>query len=213
MVWKDVASPLKEEGLGIKRIREWNQAAIAKYLWKLVQSDPTSSWAKWARANLLRGRSLWDISTPSDCSWTWRKLLSLRDRFRSHARWVVGNGRNTLLWFDNWLPIGPIINAMGEHILFEIGLTRYATVADIIRNGHWRWPWTASEDLCTIKQVIFGQSPPRSNEADAVIWVPDKVGKFSIKSAWDCFRYHKELVGILWCGTWVEYPKLRFVYG
>ena len=75
VAWKEVAAPLKEGGLGIKRIREWNEAAMAKILWMLLQPDPTSTWAKWARANLIRGRSFWDIPIPGDCSWTWRQLL------------------------------------------------------------------------------------------------------------------------------------------
>ena len=72
-----MVSPLKEGGLGIKKLSDWNNAAMAKYLWKLSQHDSDSSWAKWASVNLIKGRSIWDIPIPSDGSWTWRKILSL----------------------------------------------------------------------------------------------------------------------------------------
>ena len=98
------------------------------------------------------------------------------------------------LWFDYWLPIGPIHSIFGDHIIEATGLHRNATVAAIIRHGQWRWPWTSSAELQGLKQLIFDQPQPRSVEQDAVIWCPDNAGKFSIKSAWDSIRTHKEMV-------------------
>ena len=140
VAWKDIACPLHEGGLRIKRIGEWNEAAMSKHLWHLTQPTPPSHWAKWARANLIRGRSLWDFPIPNDCPWTWRKLLSLRDKFRPFIRSSVGNGFQTFLWFDYWLPMGPIVPNMGDNMIFESGLPRNAIVSTLIRNSQWRWP-------------------------------------------------------------------------
>ena len=122
VAWKDVACPLMEGGLGVKRISDWNFAVLAKYLWKVLQPVPTSSWAKWARANLIRGRSIWDIPIPSDCSWTWQKIIVLREKFRAYSKCSMGNGKNIHLWFDNWLSIGPIAQLMGDQPIYETGL-------------------------------------------------------------------------------------------
>ena len=81
VVWEDVTLPLEEGGLGIKKLHEWNVAAMGKHIWQLCLSSHTSSWASWSRANLLKGRSLWEISIPNDSSWTWRKILRLRPVF------------------------------------------------------------------------------------------------------------------------------------
>ena len=81
MAWEEVTLPLEEGGLGIKKLHEWNVAAMGKHLWQLCLASPTSSWTSWARANLLKGRSLWEVSIPNDSTWTWRKILRLRTVF------------------------------------------------------------------------------------------------------------------------------------
>ena len=70
-----ISLPTNEGGLGLKKLIEWNVAAMSKHLWDLSHPLATSSWATWARADLLRGRSLWDVSIPTSSSWTWRKVL------------------------------------------------------------------------------------------------------------------------------------------
>ena len=60
VAWEDISCPLKEGGLGIKKLHEWNVASMSKHLWHLSQPVLFSNWAAWARANLLKGRSLWE---------------------------------------------------------------------------------------------------------------------------------------------------------
>ena len=114
VAWSKVTKPLAEGGLGIKRLTEWNKAAISKLIWQILQPRPTSSWAIWAKANLLKGRSFWDVSVPQDCSWTWRKVLSLRHLLRPYFRSVVGNGSEVFLWYDFWLPLGALQTTFGD---------------------------------------------------------------------------------------------------
>ena len=45
VAWKEVTSPLKEGGLGIKKLSEWNKAAMAKHIWNIWNHSTTSSWA------------------------------------------------------------------------------------------------------------------------------------------------------------------------
>ena len=132
--WRTITCPLREGGLGIKSICEWNSAAMVKHLWKLIQPEDTSLWAKWVRENLLKDRSIWHISAPQDSSWTWHKILSLRDKFKDCAKYQVGNGQLVFLWYDYWLPCGPLIN-LGELIYPVFELHKNAKVAVIIRHG------------------------------------------------------------------------------
>ena len=122
VAWEDLSLPLDEGGLGIKKLHDWNIAAMGKHLWKLIQPAPTSSWALWARANLLKGRSLWEISIPSNSSWTWWKVLKLRPTFRPLFKVLVGDGRSTSLWFDDWMPQGPIYTTMGDRVIYDSGI-------------------------------------------------------------------------------------------
>ena len=168
VAWRNVAKPLSEGGLGIKRLSEWNTAAITKLMWQLLQPRTTSVWAIWVKANLLKGRSFWDVPVPQDCSWTWRKVLSLRNQFRPYFRSVLGNGREVFLWFDYWLPMGPLQSTFGNDQIEESGLHRNTKVSAIIRNGQWNWPWSSSEDLCTIRRAIRDQPIPSGGELDTI---------------------------------------------
>ena len=113
---------------------------MAKHNWCLCQPLPLSTWAIWANINLLCHKPLWDAHVPSACSWSWRKLLNLRDLVHSNFHHVIGNGRDTFLWFDYWLPIGPIYSLYGDIIIYDSGLPRYARVSSSLReplgDGH-----------------------------------------------------------------------------
>ena len=194
VAWKDVSKPMKEGGLGIRNLNEWNQAAIAKLIWKI--QDPTSSsiWTHWVQANMLKGRSLWEISTPADCTGTWRKILAYRQNFRENIKSIIGDGKKVFLWYDNWLPSGPIQNTIGDDLIAESGLSKKAKVAQILRQRQWRWPWSRTPGFRLIKQTLRSFHVPDGNTQDSIVWKPDNKGKFSIASAWNSIRIRGELV-------------------
>ena len=37
-----------------------------------------------------------------DASWTWRKLLKLRNVIRPFIHYVIGSGASVFIWHDNW---------------------------------------------------------------------------------------------------------------
>ena len=90
--------------------------------------------------------------------------------------------------------MGPLQSILGDHIIAETGLSRYAAVTSIIRNGSWQWPWTNNEALRVIKENLSLQQPPDSGEQDVVRWEPDRSGIFSIRSAWKSIRSRSEPV-------------------
>ena len=186
--WEDLACPKEEGGLGIPRLEDWNIALLGKQLWSLLQPSPSSSWAAWARANLLRGRSLWDIPIPATCSWSWRKILQLRPLLRPHIKHIIGDGRSTWLWLDNWLPFGPIQSLMGDRVIYDSGLSRNAKVCAIIHSNNWRWPVSNSPELLTLKASIPPQFHPDDSKDDAVLWTLSPSGTYTSKSAWNLVR-------------------------
>ena len=114
---------------------------------------PTSSWAIWAKLNLLHGKPLWDVNIPSNASWTWTKLLNLHESFRPHLQ-TIGDGRDTFLWFDYWQPLGPIHALYGDRVIYDSGLPRYVQVSSIIAEEQWHWLIANSPDLLLLKSFI-----------------------------------------------------------
>ncbi|XP_031265367.1 uncharacterized protein LOC116123775 [Pistacia vera] len=103
VAWSSVCYPLREDGLGIKRIQDWNRAAILKHVWRLL-NDRSSVWSSWARLVLLHGQSFWHIRVTSGASWAWRKILLSKVWCQGLIVTCIGDGRDTMLWRDYWLP-------------------------------------------------------------------------------------------------------------
>ena len=159
-----------------------NKALMARYIWAVCQPSSSSIWVNWVKHYLIREHSFWELSTPSVCSWTWRKLLSLRDLIRPLIYHKIGNGMNTFLWFDTWLPSGPIVSCYGNIIIYDSGLLREARVSTIIQNGNWAWPVANSPDLLILKQSIPAALSPRCDHDDSICWRATSSG-FSTSSA------------------------------
>ncbi|KAJ6897365.1 hypothetical protein NC651_023281 [Populus alba x Populus x berolinensis] len=103
VAWHALCYPLKEGGLGIKRLTTWNKAATMKHIWHLLV-DKDSIRSVWVTTILLRNRPFWFIPLPSSPSWSWRKILQIREGCRGWFISQVGNGAPTFLWYDYWLP-------------------------------------------------------------------------------------------------------------
>jgi hypothetical protein len=89
VAWEKLCCPKSEVGLRLKRLEEWNCAAMLKHIWSLF-AQSGSIWVAWVDSYWLKGRSLWNISIPKVCSWSWKKLLNLRKLLRSSLalKWV-----------------------------------------------------------------------------------------------------------------------------
>lgn len=137
--WKEVCLPKVEGGLGIKPMILWNQAMMAFHVWSVV-SNRQSIWVKWIHTYRLKGRSFWEVKVPWDSSWSWRKILNLRNVCRPFFKTKIGNGLSTFFWQDSWIGDIPLasritprdIAAMGSikiimylYISFKIERTRF----------------------------------------------------------------------------------------
>ncbi|XP_022855072.1 uncharacterized protein LOC111376347 [Olea europaea var. sylvestris] len=100
--------PKEEGGLGLRSLEIWNKAAMLKHLWSLCTDSASSLWCS------------------GDCSWSWGKILGLRDIGRDKMKYSIGNGRHVSLWYDNWHPLGPLEKILGERIIRESRLSRLA---------------------------------------------------------------------------------------
>ncbi|XP_022841996.1 uncharacterized protein LOC111365693 [Olea europaea var. sylvestris] len=123
VAWAKICMPKEEGVLGLCNMEIWNKAAMLKHL-----------------CYLLKGRTIWELKCPGDCSWNWRKILGPRDIARDKMKFKIGNGRRASLWFDNWHPLAPLERIICERIVHESRLSILAKVADIVDSDTWRWP-------------------------------------------------------------------------
>ena len=99
--------------MGLRHIKDLNDANVMKQIWNLFYRKD-SLWVAWVRRLYTRRGSLWGTKIPSICSWSWRKMLQLRDKIRPFIKHKVNNGKGTFLWHDFWNPVGPPLPNYGD---------------------------------------------------------------------------------------------------
>jgi hypothetical protein len=79
VAWDVVCLPREEGGLGLKRVHDWNKAAITRHLWNIASNSHTI-WTTWIKSYLLKGGSVWGIPVPNDCSWNGKSEVNQKPR-------------------------------------------------------------------------------------------------------------------------------------
>ncbi|GJU98998.1 hypothetical protein Tco_1328269, partial [Tanacetum coccineum] len=65
VTWDSICKPKEEDGLGIRRIEDFNISLMATHIWSILTSRE-SLWVKWIHSYKLRGRSFWDVPCLGD---------------------------------------------------------------------------------------------------------------------------------------------------
>ena len=79
---------------------------------------------------------------------------------RHLIKYKIGDGSKVSLWYDFWLPTGPMHSEMGDRVIYDSGLGKEAKVCKIIINNQWRWPVTNSTDLLRLKRGMAAIDNP-----------------------------------------------------
>ncbi|KAG7533326.1 hypothetical protein ISN45_Aa08g009650 [Arabidopsis thaliana x Arabidopsis arenosa] len=215
VAWEDLCVPKQEGGLGIRRLHEVARVFALSLIWKII-SDSNSLWVAWVRQYLIRRGTFWDVKETALGSWQWRKLLKLCPLAVEFVRHEVRNGRNTFFWFDKWLPMGRLIDQVGETGICSLGVQRYAKVADTIIGATWGLRRCRDRKLNDIKQYICGLNVPDSEAGkDMVLWrhtADEYRSYFSSSRTWDQLRTRsdaKPWSKIIWFPQAV--PRFAFI--
>ena len=192
VAWEEVCCPKNEGGLGIKSAVTWNKALMVRHLWDLARKKD-SLWVKWCHSYMLRGRSMWGVDVQGDVSWTWRKLMKLREVVWMYMKYKIGDGKDSFMWIDNWHPCGPLLKRFGTRILYDANSCLDAKVEDCIQNGNWRLPRVLSRDLITV-QNNFPRYSPNALIRDKVEWYAAANKQYSCRTAWEVLRCQHQKV-------------------
>lgn len=125
--------PKKEGGLRIPNIFD---CTMARHLWDL----DGFSMVKWCHIYMLRNQSLWSYHSAHDSSWTWQKLMKLRDSFHAYIKYRIGTGEHIFTWYDNWHSYGPSVRRYGARPMYDTVSSASSKLSDYIINGQWHFP-------------------------------------------------------------------------
>ncbi|GJW95143.1 reverse transcriptase zinc-binding domain-containing protein [Tanacetum coccineum] len=186
VAWDVVCLPMKEGGLGIRRLEMFNVALISSHIWSII-TDKESLWVKWIHSYKLKRRSLWDIPFRGNMSWGWRNFLKIRNLVKPFIWSRIGNGQRTSAWYDNWSPLGQLSNVISNRDIYSAGFKLDMRVSDIIKDGMWAWP----TDWLIKYPMISNMNAPVLTGSDDYIVLRNHSNmdvRFSVATIWDCIR-------------------------
>lgn len=98
--WPTVCQPKDQGGLGITDLEIMNFCLLCKWIWKLENSS--GLWQKILRRKYCKGKLFTQVSPKQGDSQFWSGILHVRDVFLGCCRRLVGNGKRTMFWVDEW---------------------------------------------------------------------------------------------------------------
>ncbi|KAI8554571.1 hypothetical protein RHMOL_Rhmol05G0108800 [Rhododendron molle] len=96
-----------------------------------------------------------------------------------------GDGSNTLLWLDNWHPLGSLHLTNGARINYSLSRAKFTKVDSMVRQGRRKWPRARSTTISNIIANTPNDFLPNEHIADTVIWTSNENGQYSTNSAGD----------------------------
>lgn len=140
----------------------------------------------------------------------------MRQLASQFIRVKVSNGRSTLFWLDQWLPLGRLIDIAGDTGPQRLGIGRYAKVADAVTETGWRFRRCRDPVLQHIISSVNNVPAPNvSTTDDMVMWRsgPDTYDcRFSSFKTWDQIRVHtakQSWSKVIWFAKGV--PRFAFI--
>ncbi|XP_060968420.1 uncharacterized protein LOC133035977 [Cannabis sativa] len=108
LAWDKVCQSRTEGGSGIKKIAEWNMAALFKYVWALANKED-NLWVKWIHNVYLKEEEWWEYQAPSNGSWYWKQIVAAKNQLSnlvdtqnfSQTRYTISLGYELLCPIQN----------------------------------------------------------------------------------------------------------------
>ena len=142
--WEVLCKPKEEGGLGIRDIRKFNYALLAKWRWRLISEEK----GRWKELLVSKyGVDLECRQAPIKVqSWWWRDLHKVCTEgegwFNQQVVWKVGSGDKVRFWEDAWAGNSSFKTLFPR--LFSISLNQGQKVEEV---GSWVdsvWEWKHS---------------------------------------------------------------------
>ena len=195
--WETVCLPKEDGGLGVRRVGAFNLSLLGKWCWRLLLEKE----ALWYRLLKVRygeeGGRLRDGGRQSPV-W-WRTMCNVRDGvgegvgnwFEDNIRRVVGDGRDTFFWYDEWIEDTPLRIKFPR--FFDLALEKESRV-DYMGRRSWEpdggaWVWRRrlfawEEESLRECSFLLHNTVLQDNVHDTWRWHSDPVNGYSVHESY-----------------------------
>ncbi|KAK2395425.1 hypothetical protein QL285_057163 [Trifolium repens] len=178
-----------EGGLGFRDIRLFNEALLAKQVWRLY-TMPNSMLARTYKAKYFPNGNVLTASNGNNPSYAWRSICQAKETIKRGSCWNVGNGQNISIWSDHWVP-----HQNGFKILSHpSGTIRVDKVSDLIVGQPPKWNYDLiDQTFMSFEGELIKQIPLiREVQEDKVMWMHSRDGNYSVKTGYQALSRWRE---------------------
>jgi hypothetical protein len=178
--WSKLGVPKSKGGMGFRDFNCFNKALLAKQCWRLWRS-PDSLVSQILKAKYYASNTILEAKIGTNPSYVWRSILGASDILKEGLFCRIGNGENTRIWGDKWVPI-PTTYAIHS---VPRGLDIEAKVMELMDRDRHAWDKAKLEQLFSAEEVkAILEIPINPQREDAVIWREGPNGLFTVKTAY-----------------------------
>ena len=102
--WEKMCTPKETGGLGIRDLKAFNLAVLAKQGWRL-QTCTNSLFYRVFQAKYFPNGDFLLATLGTKPSYAWRSIFAAQQIVRKGSNWRIGNGAKVQIWGDRWLPL------------------------------------------------------------------------------------------------------------
>ena len=178
--WKRLCAPKDFGGLGLKELKKFNMAMIAKQGWRLL-TEANKLVSAVMKARYYSDSSVLNVKLGSNPSYVWRGIYQALEVVRAGARRKIGDGEDTMVWKVPWLPD----DSHGFIATDEYPQLKNIKVSSLM-SADKRWDVDLLNDLFCDRDVdLITRIPiPLRDTRDSWYWLLVEKGEFTVRSSY-----------------------------
>lgn len=187
MSWDNMSKKKSSGGLGFRCVRDFNLALIGKQSWRLI-THPDMLVSRIFKARYYPDNSFLSAKLGANPSYIWRSILETQPLLKQGLACRVGNGVSVFVLNEPWLP-----DTGDPYVRTTIDALQNIRVSSLLYPPENQWNRDLILSLFEERDAdLILAIPVNATEKDSWYWKFEKLGTYSVKSAYGHIREMKE---------------------